>query len=109
MDDNNGFILPEVPDLTPKIEELPKHVRKFEPDYKYITKDALKSITVSQLAKLEADLHTLRLLYLLNGENDNLLLPDGRSVVAEINLKIEILNRMSEYFESIFTDNEGVE
>ena len=108
MDNDHDFILPEIPDLTPKIEDLPKHTRKFEPDYKYVTKDVLKNITVNQLAKIEAELHNLRLIYVANGENPNMVLANGRSIIAEINSTIELLNNLSEYFEAILDDSESM-
>ena len=108
MNNDNGFILPELPDLTPSIEDLPQHVRKFKPDYKFASNEMLKTITVNYLAKLESDLHNLRIIYFANGENPGAVLGNGRLLTDEINSTTELLDKLSTYFETILNSGDGV-
>mgnify|MGYP003704955007 CR=1 FL=1 len=65
------------------------------------TNDTLKNITSQHLAKLEADLHTLRILYVSNGENPDAMISQNRTIGQELERVSSTIAKLEEYFASI--------
>ena len=97
---DNDIVLPAVPPLQEK-EVVEKPVRKFTPDYKYMSSEDVKAITVGQLAKLEAELHTLRIVYFAHGENPDVMVAPNRTIGQEIQNVMGSLLRISDYFSAV--------
>jgi hypothetical protein len=76
-------------------------VRTFEPDYKYASPEDIKNVTVGQLAKLEVDLHSLRMAFVANGENPNTLVAQNRTIGDEISKVESALAQLENYFASV--------
>lgn len=73
----------------------------FVPDYKYLPMDEVKNITVQQLKKLEADLHTLRLLFISNGENPSILISQNKTLGQEMKRTTDTIKKLESYFASV--------
>lgn len=75
----------------------------FVSDYKYLPLEEAKSITLSQLKKLEADLHTLRVVFVSNGENPDVPISQNRTVGQEMKRVSETIKTLESYFSSILS------
>lgn len=85
----------------PKRTTVREEETVFIPDYKYADNEALKNITVQHLAKLESDLHSLRLLFVANGENPDALISQNRTIGQEMERVQETIKKLEMYFSSI--------
>jgi len=73
----------------------------FVPDYRYASAAEIHNVTVNHLAKLEAELHTLRMAFVANGRNANLMIAPDRRLGAEMQ-KIEAsIIELSVFFKPI--------
>jgi len=98
MDD---FIPHKVDKQEPAPEPKPE---VFSSDYRFASKDDIRAVTVNHLAKLEAELHTLRMAYVANGKNANLLVAPERPLGGEmVRIKTSI-HELSTYFAEVLTD-----
>lgn len=75
--------------------------KTFLPDYKYADSDSIKAVTTQQLAKLEVDLHSLRLVLIANGGNSEALIGQNRTLGAEISRIESTIKTVENYFSSI--------
>lgn len=74
----------------------------FIPDYKYATDEQIQEVTRNHLAKLEVELHTLRMAFVANGENPNLQVAPGRTIVDEMNRTKSAISTLENHFQAIF-------
>jgi len=93
-------VLPEEP--IPVVEE--EKPRKFSADYKFASEEVIRNVTVTQLAKLEAELHQLRIVFYANGENPNMMVAPKRTIGQEVQNVMDSIERLSEYFSSVLED-----
>jgi len=86
-----------------KVEEevVVEEPKVFVPDYKYAGVDNIKAVTVNQLAKLEADLHSLRMVYVANGQNPDVLVASNRTISQEISAVVSAIRNLEAYFASV--------
>lgn len=75
--------------------------RTFEPDYKYADPSEIIAVTKSQLAKLEVDLHALRMALVANGENPDALVGPNRTLGSEISRVSGAIKTLESYFSSV--------
>ena len=73
----------------------------FVPDYKYTAPDNIKAVTVNQLAKLENDLHALRIVCIANGGNLNTRVSEHRTIGEEIAAVKAAISNLEDYFASV--------
>jgi len=84
----------------PVAQEEPKK-DVFVPDYRYASAADIHNVTVNHLAKLEAELHTLRMAFVANGKDPNLMIAPDRRLGAEMQ-KIEAsIVELSEFFKAV--------
>lgn len=79
---------------------------KFVPDYKYVHDDDLRKITVTQLAKLEADLHSLRLIFVANNRNPNTIVGPNKTIQSEMEKIVDTIKSIEEYFSEIIENED---
>lgn len=102
MFNNNNYNqvnLPESVQVEETIEE--ESVRKFESDYRFATNDDICQVTKAQIAKLEAELHRMRILFIANGENPNQRVSEVATLGQEIARLEEVIDRLASYFENV--------
>ena len=73
----------------------------FLSDYKYVDNDTIKNITIQHLGKLEADLHTLRILYISNGKNPDVMISQNRTLGQELERVSSTIEKLEEYFNPV--------
>jgi hypothetical protein len=83
------------------VEEVVEEPKGFVSDYKYANTDSIRNVTINQLAKLEADLHSLRMVYVANGENANSLVAPNKTIGQEMALVIGAIKNLEDYFASV--------
>ena len=76
-------------------------VEVFEPDYRYASRDDIRAVTLNQLAKLEVDLHTLRLIFVANGSNPASLIAADKPIGPEIEKVGAAIVRLEKYFSTV--------
>lgn len=81
-----------------KTVEIPSSQKTFVPDYKYVSAEDIAKLTVTQLAKLEADLHSLRVLFIANDENPDVMVGNGRTLKQEIDSITALIEKIETYF-----------
>ena len=88
---------------TKKVEKVVEEVEvaTFDPDYKYASFEDIKAITVNQLAKLEVDLHALRMAFIANGENPHALVGPGRPIGEEMSKITNAILLLESYFNTV--------
>jgi hypothetical protein len=92
-------------DIVPTTTEVRDAVERFVPDYKYATKADIRSLTASQLAKLEADLHNLRIMFVANGKNPDVRLNDHTTLADEMNKVLRLIHLLEEYFAEVLSED----
>lgn len=96
-------------DKTPLLPETPSPVksaheeapRRFVPDYRFASRDDIREATRHQLAKLEVELHTLRIIYYAKGENPDIPVTQNRTLGQEMLSVSNAIDRLYSYFEDI--------
>jgi len=73
----------------------------FLPDYRFASPDEIRALTINHLAKLEAELHTLRMAYVANGKNANLMIGKDRKLGTEMQRIEQSLEDLPAYFRSV--------
>lgn len=89
--------------MPPAPQAVEEDVERFDYDYKYVSREEVKNITVSQLAKLEADLHNLRMMFVANGRNPDLQINEARTVVEEMKTIAKVIEELEGYFAEVLT------
>ena len=84
--------------------EVKESQEVFVPDYKYVSSAEVKEITRGQLAKLEADLHSLRMVYVANGKNPNILIGQNRPIQVEMDKVTATIRELESYFSEVLSD-----
>lgn len=74
---------------------------RFDPDYKYASEDDIRAVTRSHLSKLEVELHTLRMAYIANGRNPNVMIRPNRKIGDEIRGVQHSIDQLEEYFSRV--------
>ncbi len=87
------------------VADTPK-AKGFVTDYRFATPDDIRNLTINHLAKLEAELHTLRMAFVANGMNPNLVIGQGRKLGAEMQKIEQSLVELSEYFRPVLVQQE---
>lgn len=77
---------------------------RFAPDYKYATAGEIKNLTERHLAKLEGELHTLRMAYVANGRDRTSQVRPGVTICDEIDRLEGLITELGEYFEAVLVD-----
>ena len=85
----------------PEVEPAPE---MFVSDYRFASDEDIRAVTVNHLAKLEAELHTLRMAYIANGKNADALLAPKRPIGGEMVRIKHSIEALSEYFANVLTD-----
>jgi len=80
-------------------------VERFTPDYKYLSKEDLRAVTRNQLAKLESDLHSLRVVLVANGHNPNVFIAPQKTVGSEIGRVEAVIAKLEEYFSEVLNED----
>lgn len=80
----------------------------FAPDYKFASASDIRALTINHLAKLEAELHTLRMMFIANGRNPNLIVRPERTLGSEMQKIQESIKTLSEYFRTVLAPDENV-
>ena len=75
-------VLPEAPSVVKSAQE--EAPRRFVPDYRFASREAIREATLHQLAKHEVELHTLRMIYYAKGENPDIPVAPNRTLGQEI-------------------------
>jgi len=99
MDD----LMPQKADKKTTKEAAPKP-ETFTSDYRFASADDIRAVTVNHLAKLEAELHTLRMAYVANGKDPDIPLAPNRPIGGEMVRIKDSINVLSEYFQDILSD-----
>jgi hypothetical protein len=88
-------------DPLPTRVEVKESAEVFVPDYKYATAGSILEVTVNHLARLEADLHSLRMVYVANGKNPHALIAPNKTVAAEMAKISGVISELEDYFSGI--------
>jgi len=103
MDD----LIPHKTDRAAPQEEAPKP-KTFTSDYRFASADDIRAVTINHLAKLEAELHTLRMAYVANGKNPDMLLGPERPIGGELVRIKDSIESLAAYFKDLLvvSDNQ---
>lgn len=75
----------------------------FVPDYRYATLGQIVDTTRNHLAKLELELHMLRMLFVASGENPNVTIGNNRRVVDEMDKLKKTISVLETYFVAVLS------
>ena len=73
----------------------------FAYDYKYADVTDIQNVTRGQLAKLEVDLHSLRMAVIANGGDESAVIGPNRTLATEIARVNEAINTLESYFSEV--------
>ena len=79
----------------------------FASDYKYADESDIKAVTEDQLAKLEVELHTMRMMFVANGENPDVMISAGRKIGEEMQKVETVIANLEAYFAAILTSDDA--
>ncbi len=104
MGPNNDFLTsgPAMPSRGSQVERV-----AFAPDYKYAEEAEIRKVTTDHLSKLEIELHTLRMVYVANGGNPDLLIGPNRKLGEEITKIEATIRELEEYFHAVLNDDDA--
>lgn len=76
-------------------------VKGFVFDYNFASPEDIRNLTKNHLAKLEAELHTLRMAYVANGRNPELMIGQGRKLGTEMQKVQDSIKELTVTFQSV--------
>lgn len=70
-------------------------------DYRFTSPADIRTVTINHLSKLETELHTLRMAFIANGRNPDLMIGQDRRLGTEMEKLEESIKELSMYFRTI--------